>query len=349
VIQDISVDGNGHVTGINSATLGDATEDNQPLNEVLSDGGNASGRDAVNFGQISIGTTATPSKIYGYNTPSSATLYPDNVGSANLGSYIRVDDFSNVADQAIGYTSIIDDAPTGKASRGYQSIITDGTLSGNTDHTYLTAAVGRSDGDGFSYTGPMGAPSISGFATRVSGNIPSTYSTTGLFVHNLRSGAEDYHIYTHGEGAKNHLEGDVYLTNKLGVNGATSLNYALTVKGSMWVSDHAYKNAPLSWESLSDRRVKNIDGPYEKGLDEIAALDVVNFHYKEGTGLDLPTDVSISGVVAQELQEVFPEAVAHLDDDPDNYLTIGTDPMFWAMINAIKELKARVEELETLH
>ena len=318
----------------------------QNLNEVLSDGDNASGLNATNFGQISIGTTSTPSKIYGYNTHSSAALYPDNVGSANLGSYIRVDDFSSVSDQAIGYTSIIDDAPFGKASRGYQVIITDGTLSGNNNHTYLTAAVGRSDGDGFSYTGPLGAPSISGFATRVSVNIPLTYSTTGLFIHNLRSGGEDYHIYTHGEGAKNHLEGDVYLTNKLGINGATTLDYALTVKGSMWVRDHAYKNAPLSWESLSDIRVKNIDGPYEKGLDEIAALDVINFHYKKGTGLDLPTDVPISGVVAQELQEVFPEAVAHLNDDPDNYLTIGTDPLFWAMINAIKELKARVETLE---
>jgi hypothetical protein len=64
VIQDISVDGNGHVTGINSATLGDATEDNQPLSEVLGDGNNASGRNAVGFGKIGVGTNSPTAHLH---------------------------------------------------------------------------------------------------------------------------------------------------------------------------------------------------------------------------------------------------------------------------------------------
>ncbi len=59
VIQDVLLDDNGHITTLRTVTLSDATEDDQPLSEVLSDGHNAGGHDAVNFGAIAIGGSST--------------------------------------------------------------------------------------------------------------------------------------------------------------------------------------------------------------------------------------------------------------------------------------------------
>jgi hypothetical protein len=48
-----------------------------------------------------------------------------------------------------------------------------------------------------------------------------------------------------------------------------------------------------------------------------------------------------TGVVAQEVQKVFPDAVL---TDKDGYLSVQADPIFWASINAIQELNHKVEE-----
>ena len=49
------------------------------------------------------------------------------------------------------------------------------------------------------------------------------------------------------------------------------------------------------------------------------------------------------GVIAQDLQKVFPDAVKK---GVDGFLRIRFEDMFFAMINAIKELDARITALE---
>ena len=49
------------------------------------------------------------------------------------------------------------------------------------------------------------------------------------------------------------------------------------------------------------------------------------------------------GVIAQDLQKVFPDAVKK---GTDGFLTIRFEDMFFAMINAIKELDTRLTALE---
>ena len=46
--------------------------------------------------------------------------------------------------------------------------------------------------------------------------------------------------------------------------------------------------------------------------------------------------------MAQDVQTVIPEAV---EEDEDGYLMVNKDPIFWTMLNAIKELKAENETL----
>ncbi|MBO5948024.1 tail fiber domain-containing protein [bacterium] len=81
---------------------------------------------------------------------------------------------------------------------------------------------------------------------------------------------------------------------------------------------------------VSDARLKNIKGNSQAGLKEINKLQIKNYTYKKDK-----EKIPHVGVIAQELQKVFPNAVTK---DKDGYLRIRQEDMFYAMINAIKEL-----------
>lgn len=90
----------------------------------------------------------------------------------------------------------------------------------------------------------------------------------------------------------------------------------------------------------SDARLKNISGDNLAGLDEINKLNVVNYTYKADKA-----KTPHVGVIAQELKTVFPDAVKK---GSDGYYRIRLEDMFYAMINSVKELSARKNDLETL-
>ena len=90
--------------------------------------------------------------------------------------------------------------------------------------------------------------------------------------------------------------------------------------------------------STSDRRLKNIQGVNNEGLEKIKQLKVYNFTFKNDAK-KLPH----TGVIAQDLQKIFPNAVTKGED---GYLRIRWDEMFYAMVNSIKELAAKVTGLE---
>lgn len=87
----------------------------------------------------------------------------------------------------------------------------------------------------------------------------------------------------------------------------------------------------------SDSRLKDIGEFYTGGLDELSKLNF--YHYTLKSDKDKTPQV---GVIAQDLQKVFPDAVK---PDKDGWLTIRWDDMFFAAINAIKELNAKITEV----
>lgn len=87
----------------------------------------------------------------------------------------------------------------------------------------------------------------------------------------------------------------------------------------------------------SDRRLKNIGSQSLAGLKEISKLNVYNYIYKNDAK-KLPQ----IGVIAQDLRKVFPNSVLK---DQDGYLSIKWDEMFFASINAIKELDKKIVAL----
>ncbi len=80
----------------------------------------------------------------------------------------------------------------------------------------------------------------------------------------------------------------------------------------------------------SDKRLKNISGESKAGLDKIRELRVFNYTFKKDEN-----KTPHVGVIAQDLEKVFPDAVTKGDD---GYLMIRMEDMFYSSINAIKEL-----------
>ena len=73
-------------------------------------------------------------------------------------------------------------------------------------------------------------------------------------------------------------------------------------------------------------------------MDKIKQLKVFNYTFKKDE-----TKTPHVGVIAQDLQKVFPDAVKK---GTDGFLTIRFEDMFFAMINAIKELDLKYEAQE---
>ena len=91
-----------------------------------------------------------------------------------------------------------------------------------------------------------------------------------------------------------------------------------------------YDNTSIS----SDRRLKYVGKEFTSGLDKIRQLNIFNYTFKKDE-----TKTPHVGVMAQDLQKIFPDAVKK---GADGFLTIRMEDMFYAVINAIKELDAKI-------
>jgi hypothetical protein len=116
--------------------------------------------------------------------------------------------------------------------------------------------------------------------------------------------------------------------------GTTAPDAKLSVNGT------ASKPGGGSWSTYSDGRLKEVGADFTHSLAELESLQPVHYHYKADNPLSLPSDHDYVGVVAQQVQEVVPEAV---ERNQDGYFVVNNDPIIWTMVNAIKELNRKVE------
>ena len=87
------------------------------------------------------------------------------------------------------------------------------------------------------------------------------------------------------------------------------------------------------------------------GLDKVIQIQVRNFEYRtEDEVTDLPKNQAIQkegvqlGVIAQELQQILPDCVK---TETTGVMSVDSTNIMWHMINAIKELNAKIQTLET--
>ena len=110
-------------------------------------------------------------------------------------------------------------------------------------------------------------------------------------------------------------------------------------------------NNSASWSVTSDQRLKKNIVDNDVGLEAINAVRVRNFEYRLPEEVDpelKPTDAIVRtgvqlGVIAQEIQAVLPDCVKQ---ESTGVLSVDSDNLTWYLINAVKELTARIALLE---
>ncbi len=144
----------------------------------------------------------------------------------------------------------------------------------------------------------------------------------GIYIAQTGTATNDWGIYQTG-GQRN------YLSGSLGIN-QTNPTVALSVSGDI--------NYSGVITDTSDRRLKANIRPLEKSLDKLMMLDGYAFEMK-----DDPKKQTEYGVMAQDVQKMFPELVHTIDKD--GHLGVTYDGLIPPIIEALKELKAENDEL----
>lgn len=94
----------------------------------------------------------------------------------------------------------------------------------------------------------------------------------------------------------------------------------------------------VNYNQTSDRRLKTNIQPSESALDVLSQMQIVSFDMIEGGHTNF-------GVIAQDLEEVFPEAVSPGDDGEivEKAWGVDTSNLVPALVKAIQELKAELD------
>ncbi|NIP22320.1 MAG: hypothetical protein GWN67_00515 [Phycisphaerae bacterium] len=143
------------------------------------------------------------------------------------------------------------------------------------------------------------------------------------------SGAtENFSIYADGINSKSYFGGNVGIETK-------TPSYTLHVIGS------AAKTTGVYWTSISDRRLKENIKPLEGALDRLTRLKGRTFKWKDPAELNAVEGTHI-GLVAQEVEEVFPQWVS---EDNQGRKQVTLEGLEAVTIEAIKELKLENEML----
>jgi hypothetical protein len=98
-----------------------------------------------------------------------------------------------------------------------------------------------------------------------------------------------------------------------------------------------------SWSSLSDERAKDIIEPIADSISKVNKLRAVIGKYKTDD-----EDIRRSFLIAQDVEEVFPEAVekTNFGIDGDEYLALTYDAIIPLLVASVQELTKKIEILE---
>ncbi|MEA2112635.1 MAG: tail fiber domain-containing protein, partial [Patescibacteria group bacterium] len=134
--------------------------------------------------------------------------------------------------------------------------------------------------------------------------------------------------------------------------GTTAPTYRLMVNGE------PAANGYTAWTNYSDRRLKEnitnlITDENISILDKLTQLRPVTFNYNNLTGYDEETrNRRISGFIAQELQEVFPQMVGEIELNGETYLDTNLSDLPLYLVKSTQELSEIVfkqsEEIKEL-
>ena len=167
------------------------------------------------------------------------------------------------------------------------------------------------------------------------GNI--VFATTGAFTERMRitSGGNVFIGYVNAGVTDTRM----YISGQ----GTTSSTYSLVVKQSnntvdlLVIRDDGYGYLKAAaWAYGSDRRIKENINYITTGLDKVMALKPATFDYIDGVKNNI-------GWIAQDVEEVIPEAVGTISENNDQ-LTLKSDFIVPYLVKAIQEMNTKLDE-----
>jgi hypothetical protein len=267
-------------------------------------------------------------------------LNNNTTGSYNTAIGMQALDSNTTAinNTALGYQA----SYTSAAASGMVSIGALANYSNVTSGNTYSTAVGFQAAKGGSGAINYNDVSVGAFAllniTSGNSNVAIGYSCGS----NLTTGGSNTYVGTNAQPSSAGVSNEVILGGLTGKGASTAY-----IAGASGVYNQGNTS---TWATTSDERLKKNIVDNNIGLEKITAIQVRNFEYRtEAEVTDLPAHSVIKkdgvqlGVIAQELQAVLPECVT---EQSTGVLSVDVDNLTWYLVNAIKELKAEIDQLK---
>ena len=172
--------------------------------------------------------------------------------------------------------------------------------------------------------------------------IKKTGSDVGISIVAEASGGTDYSssiMFADGTGGTAGYRGVIeydHADDSMAFNTAATVHAKINSSGALTMLGDV-----VAFGSPSDKRLKENIKPIESALDKVSKLQGVTFDWKPSDSiLEIKEDV---GFIAQDVQKVMPELVR---ENKDGMLSMRHQGVAPILLEAIKELKAEIEELK---
>ncbi len=279
----------------------------------------------TNLGNVSIATTATADPTLTISGDASGSATFTNLGNASLSLSLAADSVgsSEIAANAVGASEIAANA-VGSSEIAASAV---GASELNVSGDGTTSQFLRSDGDGtFTWATPTDTNT-----TYSAGSGLDLSGTTFSVEADLRDGIT-------------HVGRD---SNDYIAIGTTSIDFVLDGATDMRLENdgdlHVEGDVVGFSTTISDKRLKHDIEKIDSALDKVSELNGYTFSYNKN-------GKRAAGVIAQEVEKVLPCAVEnkslvfHTGEEGVEYKTVKYDQLHGLLIEAIKELKEKLEE-----
>ena len=298
-------------------------------------------------GNVGIGTTLpTTALTIRKAIPAAASSYGLQASMVEFKSYYPGYDTETVKSAIY---SGVSDQTTLQTTKGYMSFWTADEVAGGGESLTEKMRI-ESNGDvGIGETSPSEKLEVAGnilcsgafLRTSTSGDAwfsngnDSTYTQTRLYVNQNNTSNNDANGYFFERGRLTNTASAEIRRWVIGARGGQK-QMMLDGPGSLTVAGDV-----VAYGSPSDIRLKENIKPIKSALDKVIKLQGVTFDWKESDSiLDIKEDI---GFIAQDVQKVIPELVR---ENKDGMLSMRHQGIAPILLEAIKELKAEIEELK---
>jgi hypothetical protein len=324
---------------------------------------NTTGGSNTAIGQQSLNnnTTASNNTAVGYQAGYSNTtgvglnafgqgaLYNNTTGYGNcaFGASALAANTTGINNLALGGTNAVDSGPAlnGNTTGSNNVAVGNAALVNNTTGG-SNVAVGKnalSSNSTASNNTAVGYQSGAGITTGATNLCLGYQAANNATV--LTTGSQNILIGYQANPSAVGVDYEITMTTRGGSGKGSATGYIDPQGGGVYQGNNS-----ATWSITSDARLKKNIVDNTTGLNAISQIQVRNFEYRtkdEITDLPQQNAIEITGVqlgaIAQEIQAILPECVK---TESTGVMSVDTTNLTWYLINAVKELNAKVIALE---